>query len=126
MDKAQDTRHDERSGPEAGARPAPRFEYGQVVRHRLLGYRGVIVDVHPEFRGSEEWFRHNVADDGPAGPRRDRPWYQVLVHGQPIETYVPERSLEPDLTGLPVAHPYVRVFFNQFKGGRYSIGGPPN
>ena len=29
-----------------------KFSVGQVIHHTKFGYRGVIVDVDPEFRGS--------------------------------------------------------------------------
>jgi len=32
-----------------------KFAVGQVVRHRMFDYRGVVFDVDPEFRGSDEW-----------------------------------------------------------------------
>src|SRR3546814_6457967 len=35
---------------------AVRFAVGDVVRHRLLSFRGVVFDVDPEFANSEEWW----------------------------------------------------------------------
>lgn len=32
------------------------FQLGQVVKHRLSGYRGVIIDADPEFQLSEDWY----------------------------------------------------------------------
>ena len=102
--------------------PLHRFEIGQLVHHKWFGYRGVIVDSHPGFQGTEEWYSR-VAK---SAPPRNRPWYQILVHDASIETYVAERNLEPDLTGEPINHPYVPVFFNRFEHGRYSVGGMIN
>ena len=31
------------------------FEIGQIVHHRLFDYRGVVLDVDPDFQGGEEW-----------------------------------------------------------------------
>ncbi len=36
--------------------PLARFAIGEVVRHRLLDFRGVIFDVDPEFANSQEWY----------------------------------------------------------------------
>ena len=36
--------------------PLARFAIGDVVRHRLFDFRGVIFDVDPVFANSEEWY----------------------------------------------------------------------
>ena len=35
--------------------PLARFANGDVVRHKIFDYRGVIFDVDPFFANSEEW-----------------------------------------------------------------------
>jgi heat shock protein HspQ len=35
---------------------AARFAIGQVVRHRVYPFRGVIFDVDPEFSNTEDWW----------------------------------------------------------------------
>lgn len=92
------------------------FSIGQVIHHRLFDYRGVIVDVDPEFSGTEEWYE-NVAL---TRPPKDKPWYHVLVDGASHLTYVSERNLEPDESGLPVKHPLVKEFFTGFNKGAYT------
>lgn len=92
-----------------------KFFVGQVVKHRLFEYRGVIFDVDSQFQGTEEWYNHMAK----SRPPKDKPWYRVLVHGNIHETYVAERNLEPDDSGQPIEHPYVRVLFNRFKDGVY-------
>ena len=37
--------------------PLARFALGEVVRHRLFDFRGVIFDVDPQFSNSEEWYQ---------------------------------------------------------------------
>lgn len=101
---------------------AVRFEIGMLVHHKSFGYRGVIVDVHPEFQGTEEWYSRVAKSQ----PPRERPWYQVLVHNAEIETYVSEVHLEVDDSDAPINHPYVPVFFNEFENGRYRVGGMIN
>jgi len=92
-----------------------KFGVGQLVHHLKFDYRGVVVDVDPEFSLSEEWY-DEVAQ---SRPPRDRPWYHVLVHGASRETYVAERHLEADSSGEPVDHPYVAHFFSEFRDGTY-------
>jgi len=91
------------------------FAIGDLVHHRLFDYRGVIVDVDPNFQGTEEWYRA-VAK---SRPPKDKPWYHVLVHESFHTTYVAERNLEPDASLYPIKHPMVEQFFTRFENGRY-------
>lgn len=93
-----------------------KFSIGQVIHHKMFDYRGVIVDVDPVFSGTEEWYE-NVAL---SRPPKDKPWYHVLVDGASHLTYVAERNLEPDESGLPVKHPLVKEFFTGFNKGTYT------
>ena len=43
-----------------------RFKLGQVVRHRVFPFRGVIFDIDPEFSNTEEWYQSIPADVRPA------------------------------------------------------------
>lgn len=95
--------------------PDPRFHIGQLIHHRRFDYRGVIVDVDPEFRGTDEWYE-TVAK---SRPPKDAPWYHVLVDGADNSTYVAERNLEPDTSGEQIEHPALGQFFDQFRNGRY-------
>ncbi len=92
------------------------FGVGQVIRHRRFDYRGVIVDVDATFEGSAEWYEQVARSRPPV----DKPWYHVLVHGAQHTTYVAERHLELDDSGLPVRHPLLGEFFDEFEGGRYA------
>jgi heat shock protein HspQ len=93
------------------------FGVGQVVRHRRFGYRGVVYDVDPWFMGTEEWYEAMAT----SRPPKDRPWYHVLVDGQPMATYVAERNLEPETAPTPIEHPYLDTFFNGFDAGKYRL-----
>ncbi len=84
-----------------------KFAVGQLIHHKLFDYRGVIVDVDPDFRGTEEWY-DEVAR---SRPPKDKPWYHVLVDGASHRTYVAERNLEPDESGKPIDHPEVGLLF---------------
>ena len=92
----------------------PTFEPGQLVRHRRYGYRGVVVD-HDEFcRASDDWYSRNQTQ-----PDRDQPWYHVLVDRSLTCTYAASDNLEADSSSLPVDHPLVSQFFQEFRNGRY-------
>ena len=92
-----------------------KFSVGELVEHRLFGYRGVIVDVDPTFQATEEWYEA-VAK---SRPPKNRPWYHVLVHDNVHSTYVAERNLEADASLEPVNHPLLEQFFCKFEQGRY-------
>lgn len=93
----------------------PKYAIGQLVHHKLFDYRGVVIDVDPEFSLSDEWYEQ-VAK---SRPPRDAPWYRVLVGGALHETYVAERHLEEDSVGSPIEHPLLADFFDAFENGYY-------
>lgn len=91
-----------------------RFSVGDVVRHLKFDYRGVVIDVDPVFQGSEEWYLQVAL----SRPPKDRPWYHVLTDAGD-RTYVAERHLEPDTSGMPVDHPLIDRYFSGYENGRY-------
>lgn len=99
------------------SKPTAHFYVGQVVHHLKFDYRGVIVDVDPEFQGSDEWYEKVAKSQ----PPKDEPWYRVLVNDAEHVTYVAERNMEADDSGLPVTHPLVDNFFSEFRDGSYII-----
>jgi heat shock protein HspQ len=96
-----------------------KFAIGQVVRHRIFPFRGVIFDVDPEFANTEEWYRAIPAD---MRPRKDQPFYHLLAENAETEyvAYVSEQNLIPDESGEPVRHPQLRDYFGALSGGRYA------
>ena len=99
---------------------AAKFHVGQRVIHLKFNYRGVIFDVDPEFAGTEEWYEAMAR----SRPPKDRPWYHVLVDKADHTTYVAERHLASDTTGLPINHPLVGSLFSGIRNGVY-IGSTP-
>ena len=91
------------------------FAIGDLVDHRLFEYRGVIVDVDPDFQSTDEWYEL-VAK---SRPPKDKPWYHVLVHESMQSTYVAERNLKLDESATPIKHPMIEHFFSRFENGRY-------
>jgi heat shock protein HspQ len=92
-----------------------KFSVGQLVHHRLFDYRGVVVDIDPQFQGTEDWYRQVAR----SRPPKDAPWYHVLVHEATHQTYVAERNLEPDAVSEPIDHPLVPQYFEVFRDGTY-------
>jgi heat shock protein HspQ len=99
-----------------------KFAIGQIVRHRLFGYRGVIFDADPRFLGTDEWYQQMARSQ----PPKDKPWYRVLVHGSVQETYVAERNLQRDDCNEPIDHPLVEAIFDAFHDGVYRTERRPN
>ena len=84
-----------------------KFAIGQVVRHRLFPFRGVIFDVDPEFNNTEEWYEAIPAGGAPAqGPA----FYHLLAENAETEyiAYVSEQNLLEDESGEPVRHPQLQ------------------
>lgn len=100
-----------------------KFRIGQVVRHRIHPFRGVIFDVDPEFANTEEWW---LAIPEPMRPRKDQPYYHLLAENARTTyvAYVSEQNLLPDDTGEPVGHPQVPELFGALRGGFYEIKRP--
>jgi heat shock protein HspQ len=96
-----------------------RFRIGQVVRHRIHPFRGVIFDVDPEFANSEEWW---LAIPEALRPRKDQPYYHLLAENAQTTyvAYVSEQNLLPDGEAGPVAHPQVPELFGELRDGVYA------
>jgi heat shock protein HspQ len=94
-----------------------KFSVGQLIQNRLFGYRGVIIDIDPEFSGSDDWYQ-NVAQ---TKPPKDRPWYHVLVDGAAQRTYVAERNLEPDKEGCSIRHDSINDYFLELREDGYVL-----
>ena len=92
----------------------PKFRPGQLVRHRRYGYRGVIVAADDCCRADPTWYMSNKTQ-----PKREQPWYHVLVHGMATCTYAAESSLAADHGDQPVVHPLVQHFFSDFRENRH-------
>jgi heat shock protein HspQ len=100
--------------------PHARFAIGEVVRHRLLDFRGVIFDVDPEFANSEEWYE---AIPEPMRPPKDQPFYHLLAENADASyvAYVSQQNLVHDDTEEPIDHPAIDTMFDSFDGERYRL-----
>ena len=95
-----------------------KFQIGQIVRHRIFSFRGVIYDIDPEFNNTEEWW---LAIPEEMRPDKDQPFYHLLAENSESEyvAYVSEQNLLPDDSGRPIRHSQVTEIFVKDKSGGY-------
>ncbi|WP_375402895.1 heat shock protein HspQ [uncultured Sphingomonas sp.] len=96
------------------------FSIGDVVRHRVFDFRGVIFDVDPVFANSDEWY-----DAIPAAirPSKDQPFYHLLAENAESSyvAYVSQQNLLVDDSDEPVDHPAISGLFRDYQDGRYAL-----
>jgi heat shock protein HspQ len=99
-----------------------KFQIGQVVKHRLFSFRGVIFDVDPVFANTEEWWL-SIPEE--IRPKKDQPFYHLFAENDETEyvAYVSEQNLLADDTREPVRHPQVPDYFDSYdkKMGAYRL-----
>lgn len=126
----------ERNGPEklepekngadvtGEAAPAPgrsmrvaKYSVGDVVKHRIYPFRGIIFDIDPVFNSTEEWWQ-SIPEE--IRPTKNQPFYHLLAENEKTEyiAYVSEQNLLPDDSGKPLRHPQVTQMFVE-KNGDY-------
>ena len=97
-----------------------KYGIGEVVRHRVYPFRGVIYDVDPIFANTEEWWR---AIPEEVRPSKDQPFYHLFAENAETQymAYVSEQNLLPDTSGAPLRHPQIDEVFVRGKDGRYVV-----
>ena len=100
--------------------PQARFAIGEVVRHRLLDFRGVVFDVDPEFANSVDWYDAIPEDLRPA---KEQPFDHLLAENSESSyvAYVSQQNLVVDDSDEPVEHPAIATMFAGFDEGRYKL-----
>lgn len=95
-----------------------KYAIGQVVKHRIYPFRGVIFDVDPVFANTEEWYRSIPAD---VRPSKDQPFYHLFAENADSQyiAYVSEQNLLIDDSGEPVRHPQLEESFVRTESGAY-------
>ena len=95
-----------------------KYTIGQVVRHRVFPFRGVVFDVDPEFANTEEWYQSIPTD---VRPHKDQPFYHLYAENTETEyvAYVSEQNLLPDTSGEPLRHPRIAELFVSDDAGAY-------
>ena len=95
-----------------------KFKLGEVVRHRVFAFRGVIFDIDPVFNNTEEWWQ-SIPEN--VRPSKDQPYYHLFAENSETEyvAYVSEQNLLPDTSGEPMRHPQVAEVFDRDDAGLY-------
>jgi heat shock protein HspQ len=97
-----------------------RFAIGDVVRHRLFDFRGVVFDVDPVFANSAEWYE---AIPEEIRPDKDQPFYHLLAENgeSSYVAYVSQQNLLTDDSDEPIDHPAIAGLFDAYADGRYRL-----
>lgn len=99
--------------------PKAKFDIGQVVKHRVHPFRGVIFDIDPVFANTEDWW---LSIPEAKRPRKDQPYYHLFAENAETEyvAYVSEQNLLVDDSKLPLRHPQVKELFAKRPQGPYA------
>ena len=97
-----------------------KFRIGQIVRHRVYPFRGIIFDLDPVFDNTEAWW---LAIPEEVRPRKDQPFYHLLAENETTyyTAYVSEQNLLVDESGEPVGHPQAKEMFGELRDGVYAV-----
>ncbi len=100
--------------------PLARFGIGELVRHKLFDFRGVVFDVDPVFANSDEWYE---AIPEELRPSKEQPFYHLLAENSESSyiAYVSQQNLIPDDSPEPIEHPAIATMFDALEGGRYRL-----
>ncbi|HWU92619.1 MAG TPA: heat shock protein HspQ [Sphingomicrobium sp.] len=100
--------------------PSASFGIGDVVRHRLFDFRGVIFDVDPVFSNSDEWYEAIPEEIRPA---RNQPFYHLLAENAESSyiAYVSQQNLVADESDEPVDHPALATMLDRTDADGYRL-----
>ncbi len=95
-----------------------KFRIGEIVRHRVYPFRGLIFDVDPTFNNTDEWYE---AIPEAVRPAKDQPFYHLYAENEETvyEAYVSEQNLLIDDSNLPLRHPRIGQEFERSSEGLY-------
>jgi len=95
-----------------------KYHIGQVVKHRIYPFRGVIFDVDPQFDNTDEWY-DSIPED--IRPKKDQPFYHLFAENDETEyvAYVSEQNLLIDKSAEPIRHHQVNEVFTRDVDGCY-------
>lgn len=97
-----------------------RFAPGDIVRHRMFDFRGVVFDIDPVFANSDEWYE--AIPEG-MRPAKEQPFYHLLAENDDSSyiAYVSQQNLVADGDHGPVDHPQIDAMFDGLEHGRYRL-----
>ena len=98
----------------------PLFNIGDIVKHRIYPFRGVIVDVDPEFSNTEVWYQSIPAE---IRPSREQPYYHLMAENTETfyTAYVSQQNLVGDGENGPLEHPDLEEIFSGMDHGKYHL-----
>jgi heat shock protein HspQ len=98
----------------------PLFNIGDIVKHRIYPFRGVIIDVDPEFSNTEEWYQSIPAE---IRPSRNQPYYHLMAENTETfyTAYVSQQNLVKDDENGPLEHPDLEEMFSGIDKGKYQL-----
>ena len=98
----------------------PLFNIGDIVKHRIYPFRGVIVDVDPEFSNTEEWYQSIPPE---IRPSREQPYYHLMAENTETfyTAYVSQQNLVGDGENGPLEHPDLEEIFSGMDHGKYHL-----
>jgi heat shock protein HspQ len=93
-----------------------KFRIGQVIRHKVSAFRGVVFDVDAEFR---EFSQATILIE--AMQHKDQPFYYLFAENDQTSyiAYIPEQNLLADTSDEPVHHPQIEDIFERDEDGCY-------
>ncbi|MEM9740854.1 MAG: heat shock protein HspQ [Pseudomonadota bacterium] len=93
-----------------------RYGIGDVVKHRIYPFRGVVFDVDPVFNNTQEWWEAIPAE---VRPHKDQPFYHLLAENEETEyvAYVSEQNLLPDDSDKPLRSTRIAELFSEGPDG---------
>lgn len=117
MPESSSTRHSAVTAPLIGR---ARFAPGDIVRHRMFDFRGVVFDIDPVFANTDEWYEAIPEEIRPA---KEQPFYHLLAENGDSSyiAYVSQQNLVADGDGGPIDHPQVETMFDGLERGRYRV-----
>ena len=97
-----------------------KYKIGQIVRHRVYPFRGVVFDVDPTFSNTEEWWQ-SIPEE--VRPHKDQPFYHLFAENAETEyiAYVSEQNLLPDTSGEALRHAGIAEMFERDAAGAYRM-----
>ena len=115
--ESSSTRHSAVTAPLIGR---ARFAPGDIVRHRMFDFRGVVFDIDPVFANTDEWYEAIPEEIRPA---KEQPYYHLLAENGDSSyiAYVSQQNLVADGDGGPIDHPQVETMFEGLERGRYRV-----
>lgn len=100
--------------------PVANFAIGQVVKHRLFEFRGVIYDVDPIYSNDDAWYESIPKE---LRPKKDQPFYHLFAenHESSYIAYVSQQNLVADGASGPINHPQIKNIFGDWMEDHYKL-----